>query len=226
MRRADLSHIRGIIWDLDGTLYRYEEIFIEACNLAAARTAIDLGLKMDLAEAVRLAGRSYNEHGSSFKFFADHGIRYEDFHIPYHNAVDTTVLAKNQEMKTALETLSIPMVILTNASRDWARRTLDHLEYGHIFGDGKLLALEDADYQAKSNGRKGFEKALAALDVRAAETLMVEDLPKNLVHAKAMGMTTALVHHGRLPGSGLDHVDTFFQDTLELLHVLHSPLKK
>lgn len=225
MRQADLSHIRGVIWDLDGTLYRYEEIFIEACNIAAARTAIDLGLQMELDEAVRLAGRSYNEHGSSFKFFAEHGIRYEDFHLPYHDAVDTTILAKNQQMKTALETLPVPMVILTNASRDWARRTLDHLEYGHIFGDGKLLALEDVDYQAKSSSRKGFEKALSSIGVRPEETLMVEDLPKNLIHAKAMGMTTALVHHGQLPATGIDHVDTFFQDTLELVRILHTHLK-
>ena len=225
MRQADLSHIRGIIWDLDGTLYRYEAVFIEACNIAAARTAIDLGLQMKLDEAVRLAERSYDEHGSSFKFFADHGIRYEDFHLPYHEAVDTTILVKNQQMKTALEQLPIPMVILTNASRQWARRTLDHLEYGHIFGDGKLLALEDVDYQAKSSGRKGFEKELSTIGVRAEETLMVEDLAKNLIHAKAMGMTTALVHHGQLPDSGINHVDTFFQDTLELVRVLHSHLK-
>lgn len=220
MRKPDLSHIRGIIWDLDGTLYRYDKIFIEACNLAAARTAIDLGLQMDLNRAVELAGRSYLEHGSSFKFFADHGIRYEDFHVPYHNTVDTTILAKNIEMKNALEALGLPMVILTNASRDWARRTVDHLEYGHLFGDGKLLALEDVDFQSKAQGTKGFEKGLEILGVHASQTLMVEDLPKNLVHAKTMGMTTALVHHGKLPDNGLDHIDAFFDDTLELVRVL------
>lgn len=225
MTRPDLSHIRGIIWDLDGTLYRYDKIFIEACNLAAARTAIDLGLQMDLETAHALAARSYLEHGSSFKFFADHGIRYEDFHTPYHNTVDTTILAKNAEMKTALGALALPMVILTNASRDWARRTLDHLEYGHLFGDGKLLALEDVGFQSKAQGTKGFEKGLAVLGVRAGETLMVEDLPKNLIHAKQMGMTTALVHHGKLPDHGLEHVDAFFADTLELVRVLGTNLK-
>ncbi|HEU4837816.1 MAG TPA: HAD family hydrolase [Micavibrio sp.] len=224
MTIKDLSHIRGIIWDLDGTLYRYEAVFIEACNVAAARTAIDLGLKMELGEATAVAAHSYREHGSSFKFFADHGIRYEDFHVPYHKAVDTTILAKNQEMKLALELLPVPMIILTNASRDWAKRTLNHLEYDRIFGDGKLLALEDVEFQAKSVGRKGFEKALASLEVEAEETLMVEDLARNLIHAKDMGMTTALVHHGKLPDKGVEHIDTFFHDTLELVRVLQSHL--
>lgn len=224
MTATDLSHIRGIIWDLDGTLYRYEAVFIESCNIAAARTAIDLGLKMELGEAIALAARSYREHGSSFKFFARHGIRYEDFHVPYHQAVDTTILAKNQEMKIALELLPVPMIILTNASRDWAKRTLDHLEYDHIFGDGRLLALEDVEFQAKSVGRKGFEKALSTLGVKAEETLMVEDLAANLIHAKDMGMTTALVHHGKLPDKRVECVDAFFHDTLELVRVLQDHL--
>jgi pyrimidine 5'-nucleotidase len=221
---GDLSHIRGIIWDLDGTLYRYEAVFIEACNIAAARTAIDLGLKMELGEAIALATHSYREHGSSFKFFAKHGIRYEDFHTPYHQAVDTTILAKNHEMKQALQSIPVPMIILTNASRDWAKRTLNHLELSDIFGDGRLLALEDVDFQSKATGRKGFEKALSLLGVRAGEALMVEDLASNLIHAKDMGMTTALVHHGKLPEKGVEHVDSFFQDTLELVRVLQNHL--
>lgn len=225
MTVKDLSHIRGIIWDLDGTLYRYEAVFIEACNIAAARTAIDLGLEMELDAAIALAGQSYLEHGSSFKFFAEHGIRYEDFHVPYHEAVDTTILAKNQEMKTALEEIPVPMIILTNASRDWAKRTLDHLEYGHIFRDGNLLALEDVGFQAKAAGRKGFERALSSIGIDAGETLMVEDLARNLVHAKDMGMTTALVHHGKLPDAGTEHVDHYFQDTLKLVRVLQDHLK-
>lgn len=217
---ASLSHIRGIIWDIDGTLYRYEAVFQEACNLAAARTAIDLGLEMELDEAVALATRACREFGNSFKLFMDRGIRYEDFHEPYHKAVDTTIVAKNQEIKTALESLPVPMIVLTNASRDWAKRTLKHLEYDHIFGDGRLLALEDVEYQAKAAGRKGFERALFSLGVMAGETLMVEDLARNLIHAKDMGMTTALVHHGKKQDMPERHVDHYFQDALELVRAL------
>jgi putative hydrolase of the HAD superfamily len=217
MTAYDLSHIQGIIWDLDGTLYRYDQIFVEACHLGAARTAIDLGLQMDIDEAYALAVRSYKEHGSSFRFCLDYGIKYEELHLPFHAAVDTTILSKNREMKEGLEALKMPMVILTNASRDWARRTLDHLEYGHIFGDRNILSLEDVNYQSKSQSKAGFEKALSVLSVPAENTLMVEDLAHNLLKAKEMGMTTALVHHQKLPDSGLQHVDVLFEDTLELV---------
>lgn len=213
------SHIEGVIWDLDGTLYRYDKIFIDACNLAAARTAIDLGLEMDLAEATALAARSYTETGSSFKLLSAHGIAYADFHTPYHNAIDTTILEKNLEMRLALEKIGAPMVILTNASRDWALRTLDHLDLRPVFDDDHILALEDVGLEPKSSSRRGFQAALDIMDRRPDQVLMVEDLAHNLVIAKQMGMTTALVHHGRVPGdrSMIDHL---FDDTLELARAL------
>lgn len=216
---SDLSHIRGIVWDLDGTLYRYDHIFIEACNIAAARTAIELGLSVPYDDALSMARRSEREFGNSFKLFERHGIRYEDFHAPYHAAVDLTIIAKNLEMKLALETLRLPMVILTNASRDWARRALDHLGYSSLFTDRHLLALEDVEYHSKAHSTRGFEKALSLLGTEASGTLMVEDLSKNLIKAKEIGMTTALVHHGQRDQE-TDHADHLFDDTLHLVHAL------
>lgn len=216
----DLSHIRGVIWDLDGTLYRYNQIFITACNHAAAKTAIALGLDMEFDKALEIATESERLHGSSFKFFADHGLTYDDFHIPYHQTVDTTILEKNREMKDALESLSLPMVILTNASRHWAMKTLDHLELTPTFGDGNLICFEDVGNQSKAASRLGFEMGLNIIGTQPQETLMVEDLARNLFHAKDMGMTTALVHHGQIPDDTAGLVDVFFQDTLELVKLL------
>lgn len=215
MSSTDFSHIDGIVWDLDGTLYRYDQIFIEACNMAAARTVIDLGLDMPFEQALSIARESERQSGSSFSLFAQYGLRYEDFHHPYHAAVDTTVIAKNLEMKDALAALNMPMVILTNASRHWARKTIDHIELGELFPDAKLLALEDADYEPKARSDRGFKRALELLGTNSGATLMVEDAARNLPLAKNIGMETALVTHGRAhtPESFIDHV---FDDALAL----------
>lgn len=212
-------HIEGIVWDLDGTLYRYDVLFKQACNLAAARTAIDLGLEMALDEAVDLATRSEELYGSSFRLFAERGIKYDEFHHPYHRAVDTTILRKNAEMRIELQSLGMPMVILTNASRDWALRTLDHLELTDIFTEKNILSLEDVSYKSKSTSPDGFFKAIGLLNLPASSVLMVEDLAANLIHAKALGMTTALVHHGASVEAA-PHIDHFFQDTLDLVRAL------
>lgn len=219
MNKADLSHIAGIVWDLDNTLYRYDHIFIEACNIAAARTAIDLGLDMPFEDALVMARESEINTGSSFSLFAQFGLKYEDFHHPYHEAVDTTVIAKNLEMKDALTALNMPMVILTNASRHWARKTIDHIELDVLFPDAKLIALEDAGYEPKARGPRGFNRALELLGTNAAQTLMVEDLARNLPHAKNLGMTTALVRHGK-EAEHAPHVDHIFDDALTLARAI------
>ncbi len=216
----DLSHINGIIWDLDGTLYRYDDVFRHACNLAAARTAIDLGLNMPFDEAVALATKSEREYGSSFRLFADHGLTYMDFHHPYHDAVDTTILQINLQMRDTLAALNMPMVILTNASRPWALRTVAHLQLHDLFTETNVLAFEDVGHESKAAGPAGFKRALEIIGTRPDETLMVEDLARNLVHAKKLGLTTALVHHGQIPEDSLDLVDVLFPDTLELARAL------
>lgn len=216
----DLSHIEAVIWDLDGTLYRYNEIFITACNHAAARTAISMGLQMEFDDAVKLAAESERAYGNSFKLFGERGIVYSDYHIPYHDSVDITIIEKNEEMRLALESIDKPMVILTNASRPWVRRMLDHLGYMHLFPEKNIIALEDNNYEAKAYHTSGFERGLSILHKKAAQTLMVEDLPRNLPKAKELGLNTALVHHGQIPHGYDGHIDYLFQTTLELAQAL------
>lgn len=223
MSVTGLSHIRGVVWDLDGTLYRYTDNFLRACNVAAARTAIALGLEMEEEAAISMAAESERKFGNSFRLFAGRGIRYEDFHDPYHKAVDEAVLEKNHGMRRALDNVSLPMIVLTNASKDWARRTLIQLDLYHKFGDGFILGVEDAGFVSKSAGPTGFEKALSVIGVKGAEALMVEDLPANLVHAKGLGMTTALVHHANhdhAEDAAYGHIDHHFDDTIDLLRLL------
>lgn len=220
MKHAVLSHIRGIIWDLDGTLYRYNQDFKNLCQEATARTVLEMGADVPYEEALALATESERLYGSSFKLFAERGFDYKDFHHAYHDKVDAALLEKNQALKAGLEALDLPMVILTNASRPWALRIVDHLEIDHIFGDGMILCLEDMAYAGKGSSSIGFEKGLALLDVPPGEALMVEDLARNLVMAKHLGMTTALVHQTNIVETNVDHVDIIFGDTIDLIRLL------
>ena len=218
--RGDLSHIEAVIWDLDGTLYRYSELFVAACNHAAARTAISMGLQIGFDEAVRMAAESERAYGNSFKLFGERGIDYRDYHIPYHDNVDITIIEKNDEMRAALEALDLPMVILTNASRSWVNRMLEHLGYTDLFPQQSIVALEDNNYEPKAYHTTGFERCLSILHKKATRTLMVEDLPRNLPKAKELGLNTALVHHGQMPKDYSGDIDYLFQTTLELAAAL------
>ena len=123
-------------------------------------------------------------------------------------------------MKAALEALDLPMVILTNASKSWAKRALAQIELSHMFEDTRIISLEDVDFKAKAHHADGFVRGLELLGTRPENTLVVEDLARNLPLAKELGLTTALVHHGQIPDVAPAHVDMYFQTTLELVQLL------
>lgn len=223
MMKRDLKDIRGIIWDLDGTLYRYTDYFKESCNVAAARTALDLGLDMTYDAALDIARTSEQTYGNSFKGFEQYGIRYEDYHHGFHEKIDHLVLEKNQALFRALAEIRLPMVVLTNASRGWAMRTLDHLGMLPFFAHGEnLIALEDSGFKSKAYHTEGFLLASTRLNLDPDKLLVVEDMDANLVVPKTMGMTTALVHHTGAHGPDRypAHIDYVFDDTLDLINAI------
>ena len=113
----DTSAIRGVIWDLDNTLYRFTDKFYRSCTEAAAQAAQELGINLSYDETLRLAERSEAEHGYSMHaYVTDHGLSYTALHFPFHQRIDETVIETIDGVKEALESLDIPQVILTNAS--------------------------------------------------------------------------------------------------------------
>ena len=69
-------HVETWVFDLDNTLYRFGDEFIDICNRAAAETAIELGLDLTFEEAHALATRSYIETATSFGAFKALGLEY------------------------------------------------------------------------------------------------------------------------------------------------------
>lgn len=212
----DLSDIHGLIWDMDGTLYRYDDAFKNACNHAGARTAIKIRPEYTYEYALDQCVISEEKYGFCLYWFhQETNISFDEMHFIFHEALDEKIIQRNDHMSAALRGLKQDSVLLTNASRDWAARVMAHLSLGDIFAPATILALEDFGFQPKGRSVAGFEKALSVLDMPAHNVLMVEDLPRNLVKAKEAGLKTALVHHGKIPDD-TSYADYLFQDALEL----------
>lgn len=215
-----LPQIEGIIWDLDGTLYRFDEVFKEACNHAAAKSACAMRPEFAYDDAYARSVKSEIEHGFSLQWFhQETKLSFQDMHFVYHDSIDEKVIAANEEMSAGLRALSMPSVILTNASRGWVLRILAHLGINDLFPENRIVALEDAGFVPKSRGPAGFELALARLGLPASSVLMVEDLSRNLTTAKSLGLRTALVHHGQWPDDRR-HIDYLYDSTLDLVRDL------
>ncbi len=215
------ASIRAIIWDLDNTLYRFDSIFEDACNRAAAKTICGMVPGLHFDDAFAAAVDSYAQHGYSGKaLIARYNLSYDAYHYPYHEAIDETMLARNDAMIAGLFALGRPQAILTNASRHWAERALVHLGMKEFFPDDFIFALEDSAFEAKSHSVRPFTMAQEKLGAAPHETLVVEDTVKNLKVPKDMGFQTALIHHGRVPDERHPFIDREYADTLELLRAL------
>ncbi len=215
-----LSHIKGLIWDLDNTLYRFDKAFEKACNIAAARTVQTLLPNVSYEEALAAAEKSYAEHGYSGKILVEqYGITYSDYHYLYHDTIDESILEKNEAILMALAEIDLPHVLITHSSRRWAERTIKHLNMEAFFPPTRIIPLEDTNFEGKAYSSAPFIKGLELLNLPPEKVMVVEDTAKNLIRPKEMGMTTILIHHGN-PPADMAHIDYAYPDTLEFLGTL------
>lgn len=193
----DAGKVRGIIWDLDNTLYRFTDEFYTSCTQAAARAAQDLGIQITYDEALKLAERSEEKYGYSMHgYVTEHGLSYADLHFPFHQNIDETVIAPIEGAIETLQKFEQSQVILTNASQCWAKRALEFIGADKIFAPSHILAMEDADFEPKARSDKGFLRALEILNLPPENIVMVDDLDRNLIIPHKMGMQTIYMHHG------------------------------
>lgn len=213
----DQNRIKGIIWDLDNTLYRFTDEFKTHCNQAAAEAALEVGIDLSHADAFKIAERSEELYGYSMHIYVtDHGLSYADLHIPFHRRIDENIIEPIEGALGALEKFKGHQVILTNASRCWAERALNYIGANHLFKEEEIIPIEDVDFVPKARDRDGFNRALEILNIPANDVLMVDDLDRNLVIPHQMGMQTVYMHHGK----PIEHLPETITDQAENLVTL------
>ncbi|MCI5060126.1 MAG: HAD family hydrolase [Alphaproteobacteria bacterium] len=214
----DFSQIKGVIWDLDNTLYRFSGEFRQSCNVAAAKAALEAGLDLPFEAALHLAERSESEHGMSMHaYITDHGLSVADLHIPFHRHIDESIIRPFTALPVLLEDLSLPQVILTNASRCWAERALQHIGLRHLFPDAHIIPIEDVGFEPKAATEKGFQKALEILGFSASNVVMVDDLDRNLEMAYQVGLRTVYMHYDDPFETLPDFINAQFENSEALL---------
>jgi len=211
----DPHKIKGVIWDLDNTLYRFTEAFRQQCNIAAAKAAHDQGINLSYDDTLKLAQKSETNHGYSIHLYVTHhGFTYDSLHVPFHDNIDETTIEMIAGVAENIRALKLPQTILTNASRGWAKRVLKHMGIDDLFPDSHITASEDVNFKVKSQGKAGFNRALDALGLSPDEVLMVDDLDRNLIIPHEMGMQTAYLHYED-PIADLPHyMDAQFENVL------------
>ena len=186
---ADLRHIEVWLFDLDNTLYPFDNDFM---RLIEARMTLYVARELNLPrdEAWALQKRYLHEHGTTLAgLMANHGIDPEPFLDEVHD-VSLDALTPDPELRAALLRLPGRRLIFTNGDARHAARVLERLDLADAFE--AVFHIAAADYLPKPNPAT-FARMIAAHAVDPEATCFFEDSEKNLAPAAGLGMTTVLV---------------------------------
>lgn len=179
-----------IIFDLDNTLYRPDSGVMEEIG---RRIQVWMCDRLDLSweEATALRRRYLRRFGTTMGgLMAERDLDVGQYLHFVHDIPIEDYLAPDPALAEMLAGIRLRKVVYTNATREHGRRVLKALGVADQFE--RIIGIEEVGLRNKLSP-EAYEQMLAILGAEGEACLMVEDSPRNLVPAKALGMTTILI---------------------------------
>jgi putative hydrolase of the HAD superfamily len=184
-----LGHIDTWVFDLDNTLYPASCRLFDQVDRNMGRFICEF-LKLDPVEARALQKRYLKEFGTTLRgLMINHQCPPERFLEAAH-AIDYSAVQPDPRLAAALERLPGRKLIFTNGSVPHAERVMERLEVGRHFAG--IFDIVAAGYLPKPEP-EAYRGLMRAHQVEPRRAALIEDLPRNLVPAATLGMTTHLV---------------------------------
>lgn len=196
------------VFDLDNTLYPASSNLFAQVDKKMTRFISDF-LDLNLEEAAEIRKTYYRDHGTTLNgLMTLHGLEPGKY-LDYVHDIDLSGIAPDLSLDRSLARLAGRKIIFTNGPTDHAERVLDRISIRHHFDD--VFDIISADYVPKPQP-KVYEALVERQNLTPSNTVMVEDLARNLEPAAALGMTTVWVRpegceddRGQ-SGANIDHV--------------------
>jgi putative hydrolase of the HAD superfamily len=187
--RADFDHVNTWVFDLDNTLYPHHSNLFSQIDVKMTSYVSQL-LKLPREEARALQKKFYLEHGTTLKgLMIHHKIDPDDFLEQVHD-IDYSWLSSDPKLGDAIRALPGRKFIFTNGNRKHAERAAAQLGILDHFED--VFDIVAADLVPKP-ARETYDKFVAKHGINGNQAAMFEDLARNLVEPKALGMRTVLI---------------------------------
>ena len=186
---AQFAHVTDWVFDLDNTLYPHHTNLFSQIDVKMTAYVSEL-LQLPREEARKLQKELYLEHGTTLAgLMARHGVDPDDFLQKVHD-IDYSWLVMDEGLAEAIKALPGRRFILTNGSRRHAENAAERLGILDLFDD--IFDIVAADLKPKPL-RDPYDKFLALHGIAGPNAAMFEDLARNLIVPKELGMTTVLV---------------------------------
>jgi putative hydrolase of the HAD superfamily len=219
----DFRHVRSWIFDLDNTLYRADNgIFAQ---IEARMTDYVMAfLKLPREDAYVRQKDLYRRYGTTLNgLMHEHGAEPDDY-LHYVHDIDLSGLGPDRMLAEAIARLPGRRFVFTNGCRDHAARILDRLQMRDLFDavwDIRTMAFQPKPEPA------AYASVVEAGGVSCAQAAMFDDIARNLVPARAMGMTTVWLKtdspwgkHGPLMDVAHGDIDHETDNLTQFLHSL------
>lgn len=177
------------VFDLDNTLYPHRSNLFAQIDVRMTAYVAEL-LAMEPGEARALQKELYREYGTTLAgLMARHRIDPDDFLAKVHD-IDYSPIEEDPGLGEAIKALPGRKFIFTNGDRGHAERTARKLGILDHFTD--IFDIVAAALTPKP-AREPYEKFVALHEIVGPQAAMFEDLARNLLVPKALGMRTVLV---------------------------------
>lgn len=210
MMLSALDHVRTWIFDLDNTLYpAHANLFAQIDARMTAYVARTLGVPRD--EAYRLQKAWFLDHGTTLAgLMAEHDVDPADFLADVHD-IEMDVLDHDAPLAAAIAQLPGRKLVFTNGDGDYAARVLARLGLADSFEAIHDIHAMDLLPKPAASAYRGL---CDTYGIDPATALFADDMARNLVPAKAIGMTTVWVDNGSEQGRDADraHIDFTVHD--------------
>jgi len=182
----DFGHVRSWIFDLDNTSYRADNgVFAQIEARMTDYVERLLNLPRDAARTVQKD--LYRQYGTTLNgLMREHDCDAEDY-LAYVHDIDLGDLAADPGLKAALARLPGRRFVFTNGCANHAARILDRIGLADSFD--AVWDIRTMQFTPKPMA-EAYSHVMTAGAVEGPEAAMFDDIARNLVPARALGMTT------------------------------------
>jgi putative hydrolase of the HAD superfamily len=189
----DLRHVEWWVFDLDHTLYT-----LDGAPQAAMEERICLFVQRHFGIARQPAWdiqkRYLREHGSTLGgLVLHHGVDADAYH-DFVNDIAALELKDDARLRNALARLPGRRVVFTNNCGRFAAEVLRRLGVAELFGD--IVDARAMNYVPKPLP-PAYDALLARTGIVPGRAALFDDSARNLVPARALGMTTIWFNNGQ-----------------------------
>ena len=191
-----LAHVDTWIFDLDNTLYPASANVFAAVDRRMTDYIARL-LNVDAVEARRIQKGYFNAHGTTLSgLMADHGTDPHEF-LGFVHDIEMDMLAEDALLVGRIAALPGRKLVFTNGDADYAGRVLARLGLHDSF-EG-VYDIHATGYRPKPHPH-AYAGLCEAWDVAPASALFADDMVRNLLPAREIGMTTLWIDNGSEQG--------------------------